>query len=51
MNPALFAQLMQQGTVQPAQLDQSIYTPDYAAQMTGPSGGGSDSSADYGDDF
>ena len=52
MNPALLAQLMQQGTVQPAQLDQSIYTPDYAAQMTGPSGGGdSGSSAGYGDDF
>lgn len=51
INPAIFAQLMQQGAVQPAQLDQSIYTPDYAAQMTGPSGGGDNGSADYGDGF
>lgn len=51
INPAIFAQLMQQGQVPQAQLDQSIYTPDYAAQMTGPGGGGSDASADYGDGY
>jgi len=34
IDPALFAQLMQQGTVQPATVDPGIlYTPDYAAEM------------------
>jgi hypothetical protein len=48
MNPALFAQLMQQGAVQPAQLDQSTYTPDYAATlMPPPAPTGGDDSTDY----
>jgi hypothetical protein len=53
INPAIFAQLMQQGTVQPAQLDQNTYTPDYAATLMPPpaSTGGDDSGAgaDFGD--
>lgn len=35
IDPALFAQLMQQGTVAPSVLDTSIYEPDYAANLGG----------------
>ena len=49
INPAVFSQLMQQGTVQPAQLDTStMYQPDYSAMLTGPTTGG-DASSDYAD--
>lgn len=34
MDPAAFRQLMQQGTVQPEQLNTDLWTPDYSAELT-----------------
>jgi hypothetical protein len=34
MDPAVFRQLLQQGTVQPEQLSADIYQPDYSAMLT-----------------